>query len=95
MINVNSDWMVKYSIDSWCHYAVWALVALLSTYDHTILCISQLLFHLLITREVLQFRLPNDKVMFVITLDINPLTPELNPSAQRWLPRVFTGDFNF
>jgi hypothetical protein len=24
----------------------------------------------------------------------NPLTPELNPSAQRCLPRVFTGDFN-
>jgi hypothetical protein len=26
---------------------------------------------------------------------INPLTPELNPSAQRCLPRFFTGDFNF
>jgi hypothetical protein len=26
---------------------------------------------------------------------INPLTPELNPSAQRCLPRIFTGDFNF
>jgi hypothetical protein len=25
----------------------------------------------------------------------NPLTPELNPSAQRCLPRVFTWDFNF
>jgi hypothetical protein len=25
----------------------------------------------------------------------NPLTPELNPSAQRCLPRFFTGDFNF
>jgi hypothetical protein len=24
---------------------------------------------------------------------INPLTPELNPSAQRWLTRFFTGDF--
>jgi hypothetical protein len=24
---------------------------------------------------------------------INPLMPELNPSAQRWLTRVFTGDF--
>jgi hypothetical protein len=23
----------------------------------------------------------------------NPLTPELNPSAQRCLPRLFTGDF--
>jgi hypothetical protein len=23
----------------------------------------------------------------------NPLTPELNPSAQRWLTRIFTGDF--
>jgi hypothetical protein len=26
---------------------------------------------------------------------INPLTPELNPSAKRCLPRFFTGDFNF
>jgi hypothetical protein len=26
---------------------------------------------------------------------INPLTPELNPSAQRCLPKFFTGDFNF
>jgi hypothetical protein len=25
----------------------------------------------------------------------NPSTPELNPSAQRCLPRFFTGDFNF
>jgi hypothetical protein len=24
---------------------------------------------------------------------INPLTPELNPSAQRWLTRFFTWDF--
>jgi hypothetical protein len=23
------------------------------------------------------------------------LKPELNPSAQRCLPRIFTGDFNF
>jgi hypothetical protein len=27
--------------------------------------------------------------------NINPLTPELNPSAQRCLPSFFTGDFNF
>jgi hypothetical protein len=26
---------------------------------------------------------------------LTPLTPELNPSAQRCLPRFFTGDFNF
>jgi hypothetical protein len=26
---------------------------------------------------------------------LNPLTPELNPSAQHCLPRFFTGDFNF
>jgi hypothetical protein len=26
---------------------------------------------------------------------VNPLTPELNPSSQRCLPRIFTGDFNF
>jgi hypothetical protein len=25
---------------------------------------------------------------------VNPLTPELNPSAQSCLPRFFTGDFN-
>jgi hypothetical protein len=25
--------------------------------------------------------------------NINPLTPELNPSAQRYLTRFFTGDF--
>jgi hypothetical protein len=25
--------------------------------------------------------------------DIIPLTPELNPSAQRCLTRIFTGDF--
>jgi hypothetical protein len=25
----------------------------------------------------------------------NPLMPELNPSAQRCLPRFFTWDFNF
>jgi hypothetical protein len=25
---------------------------------------------------------------------INPLTPELNPSAQRCLTRFFTGDFS-
>jgi hypothetical protein len=26
-------------------------------------------------------------------VDFNPLTPELNPSAQRCLTRIFTGDF--
>jgi hypothetical protein len=26
---------------------------------------------------------------------VNPLMPELNPSAQRCLPRFFPGDFNF
>jgi hypothetical protein len=26
---------------------------------------------------------------------INPLTPELNPNAQRCLSRFFNGDFNF
>jgi hypothetical protein len=26
---------------------------------------------------------------------LNPLTPELNPSAQRCLTRFFTGDFAF
>jgi hypothetical protein len=25
----------------------------------------------------------------------NPLAPELNPSAKSFLPRFFTGDFNF
>jgi hypothetical protein len=32
---------------------------------------------------------------FVLRYWINSLTPELNPSAQRCLPRLFTGDFNF
>jgi hypothetical protein len=27
--------------------------------------------------------------------NFNPLTLELNPSAQRYLPRLFTGDLNF
>jgi hypothetical protein len=27
--------------------------------------------------------------------EVNHLTPELNPSAQRCLPRFFTGNFNF
>jgi hypothetical protein len=27
------------------------------------------------------------------TQDINPLTSELDPSAQRWLTGFFTGDF--
>jgi hypothetical protein len=31
--------------------------------------------------------------MYFVDKDINPLTPELNPSAQRWLTRFFTGDF--
>jgi hypothetical protein len=30
---------------------------------------------------------------FVKDIWINPLTPELNPSAQRCLIRFFTGDF--
>jgi hypothetical protein len=29
------------------------------------------------------------------SFDINPLTPELNPSAQRCQTRFFTGDFAF
>jgi hypothetical protein len=28
-------------------------------------------------------------------IQFNPLTPKLNPSAQRCLPRFCTGDFNF
>jgi hypothetical protein len=30
---------------------------------------------------------------YISSLYINPLTPELNPSAQRCLTRFFTGDF--
>jgi hypothetical protein len=26
-------------------------------------------------------------------IEFNPLTPEINSSAQRWLTRFFTGDF--
>jgi hypothetical protein len=29
----------------------------------------------------------------MINDDFNPLTPKLNPSAQRWVTRFFTGDF--
>jgi hypothetical protein len=32
---------------------------------------------------------------YFIASSFNPLTPELNLSAQRYLPRFFTGDFNF
>jgi hypothetical protein len=32
-------------------------------------------------------------ILITLKMDINPLTPELNPSAQRCLARFFTGDF--
>jgi hypothetical protein len=35
------------------------------------------------------------KILIKYFAIVNPLTPELNPSAQRSLPRFFTGDFNF
>jgi hypothetical protein len=35
------------------------------------------------------------KNLCTLAAAINPLTPELNPSVQRCLPRIFTGDFNF
>jgi hypothetical protein len=35
------------------------------------------------------------KLINILRTTINPLTPELNPSAQRRLPRLFTGDLNF
>jgi hypothetical protein len=38
---------------------------------------------------------PVDHPKESIKLEINPLTPELNPSTQRYLPRFFTGDLNF
>jgi hypothetical protein len=34
-----------------------------------------------------------DGITLLETLTFNPLTPELNPSAQRCLARFFTGDF--
>jgi hypothetical protein len=35
------------------------------------------------------------KAKTVTSKYFNPLTPVLNPSTQRCLPRFFTGDFNF
>jgi hypothetical protein len=34
-------------------------------------------------------------IVCVIEIVLNPLMPELNPSAQRCLPRFFTADFDF
>jgi hypothetical protein len=34
-----------------------------------------------------------DKCSLMILFYINPLTPELNPSAQRCMTRFFNGDF--
>jgi hypothetical protein len=34
-------------------------------------------------------------VLKLIIYPLNPLTPELNPSAQRYLPRFLSVDFNF
>jgi hypothetical protein len=36
-----------------------------------------------------------EELLQITAVVINPLTPELNPSAQRCLARFFTGDFNF
>jgi hypothetical protein len=33
------------------------------------------------------------KIVCVVIVKLNPLTPELNPYAQRCLTRFFTGDF--
>jgi hypothetical protein len=33
------------------------------------------------------------RLVFFLSCFFNPLTPELNPSAQRYLTRFFTGDF--
>jgi hypothetical protein len=40
-------------------------------------------------------RLPKPERNRVDEALLNPLTPELNPSAKRCLPRYFTGEFNF
>jgi hypothetical protein len=34
-----------------------------------------------------------NKETFYVNLIVNPLTPKLNPSAQRCLTRIFSGDF--
>jgi hypothetical protein len=52
---------------------------------------------ILVSRQAVQF--PN-KQLFVSKRQLTfclfkHLTPELNPSAQRCLPRIFTGDFVF
>jgi hypothetical protein len=40
---------------------------------------------------------PSVRCLWAVTdiVHFNPLTPELNPSAQLCLPRFFTGDYNF
>jgi len=41
------------------------------------------------------FLSPTSNFCYEIFLSpFNPLTPELNPSAQRSLPRIFIGNFN-
>jgi hypothetical protein len=45
------------------------------------------------TANFLVFRLSQIKSSGCLRHRINPLTPELNPSAQRCLAKFFTGDF--
>jgi hypothetical protein len=46
-------------------------------------------YRVLLYWQVLNF------VVFIAVGLIKPLMPELNPSAQCYLARFFTGDFNF
>jgi hypothetical protein len=47
--------------------------------------------HCRVSLPRLLFACGTNSLMYVLT--VNPLTPELNPSVQRWLTRFFTGDF--
>jgi hypothetical protein len=68
-----------------------------SWYEFREKIIISFLTMLLVESASLKIRLWNKVEM--IKMDgwsrFNPLTPELNPSNQRCLPRIFLGDFNF
>jgi hypothetical protein len=61
-------------------------------YICTILCIGLMMVHIQArNHSTNKTRLHSN--VFCVTETVNPLTPELNPSAQRCLTRFFTGDF--
>jgi hypothetical protein len=61
-------------------------------YVCAILCIGLMMTHIQ-ARNYLTNETRLHSNVFCVTEIVNPLTPELNPSAQRCLTRFFTGDF--